>query len=132
MPLLRPLRPVTRRFPVTLPFGSKGNYSAGYHTGIDYGVPVGTPVRSPRTGKVDRAGWDNEYGYHVLVKDWTGKKAFLVAHLSRLSVRRGQSVVRGQRLGYSGSTGNSTGPHLHAEQRHSPFGYWEHERPSWG
>jgi murein DD-endopeptidase MepM/ murein hydrolase activator NlpD len=132
MALLRPLRPIARRFPVTNPFGRKGNYAAGYHTGVDYGAPVGTPVRSPRTGYVTQAGYDNTYGYHVIVRDWTGRKAFLVAHMSRISVRRGRPVVRGQRLGLTGNTGNSTGPHLHAEQRHAPFGYWEHERPDWG
>lgn len=92
---------------------------------------MGTRVRAPRTGVVTQAGWNGAYGYSVTVRDWTGKKAFLLAHLSKISVRRGQRVVRGQIVGRTGNTGNSRGPHLHAEQRRPPFGYWDHERPSW-
>lgn len=129
--LLRPARPVARKWPVTRAYGVKGDYAAGYHTGTDYGVPTGTRVRAARTGVVIHAGWDNSYGNYVVVRDWKGVKAFLTAHMSRLSVRAGQRVVRGQTLGYSGETGNATGPHVHAEQRHSPFGYDDNERPDW-
>lgn len=129
--LLRPLRPVRRKFPVTNPFGRKGDYSAGYHTGIDYATPMGTPVRAPRAGQVMQAGWDDSYGNYVLMRGYVDGKGYLFAHLSKVSVKRGQRVVRGQRVGLTGNSGNSTGPHLHAEQRRYPYGYWEHERPDW-
>lgn len=132
MAYLRPLRPVRRRFRVTNPFGRAGNYAAGYHTGVDYGTPLGTKVRAPRTGRVVFSGWDNAYGWHIVIKDWRGRKAFLLAHLSKRWVRTGMPVVRGQWVGKTGNTGNSRGPHLHAEQRKPPFGYWDHERPGWG
>lgn len=129
--LLRPLRPVARRFNVTNPFGRKGNYSAGYHTGVDYGAPMGTPVRAPRAGRVTQAGWNGDYGLSVTVKDWRGRKSFLLAHLSRVKVKQGRPVFRGQVVGLTGDTGNSSGPHLHAEQRKPQFGYWDHEKPDW-
>jgi murein DD-endopeptidase MepM/ murein hydrolase activator NlpD len=131
MALLRPLRPVRRRFPVTNSFGRKGNYAAGYHTGIDYATPIGTPVRAPRAGIVLESGWNNDYGNYVLLQGFADGKGYLMAHLSTRAVRKGQRVIRGQRLGRTGNTGNSTGPHLHAEQRKFPYGYWEHERPGW-
>lgn len=131
MVTLRPLRPVSRRFPVTNPFGRRGSYAAGYHTGTDFAAPYGTPVRAPRSGTVVFSGYDSSYGNNVMIKEWTGKKVFLLAHMSSRSVVRGQKVLRGKIVGRVGSTGNSTGNHVHAEQRRSPFGYWEHEKPGW-
>lgn len=133
MPLLRPLRPVPRRFPRSQRWGVQHpRYSLGYHTGTDFAVPVGTRVRSPRTGTVIASAYSgDDYGNYVLVRDWTGRKAFLMAHLSKRSVREGQRVVRGQTLGYSGNTGMTTAAHLHAEQRHAPFGFRDNEKPDW-
>lgn len=132
MPLLRPLRPVSSDFPINRRWGYRSSdYSLGYHTGTDFAAPTGTRVRSPRTGKVITSGYDTSYGYYVVVKDWLGRKAFLVAHLSRRSVVAGQRVTRGQTLGYSGDTGNATGPHVHAEQRHAPYGFHDTEKPDW-
>jgi murein DD-endopeptidase MepM/ murein hydrolase activator NlpD len=133
MALLRPLRPVHRRFPRSQRWGvAHPRYSLGYHTGTDFAAPTGTRVRSPRTGRVTHSSYSgSDYGHYVIVKDWLGRKAFLVAHLSRRSVRAGQRVVRGQTLGYSGNTGLSTAPHLHAEQRHHPFGFRDNEKPGW-
>lgn len=132
MPLLRPLRPVRREFPITRRWGYRSSgYTLGYHTGTDFGAPAGTRVRSPRTGRVVDTGYDGAYGYYVLMKDWTGRKGFLVAHLSRRSVSPGQRVFRGETLGYSGSTGNVMGAHVHAEQRRRPFGFRDNEKPDW-
>lgn len=132
MALLRPRRPVDKKWPITLAFGVPGNYAAGVHTGIDFGVPLDTRVVSPRAGTVTVSAYDPAaYGNYVIVVDRSKKTAFLVAHLTSRAVTVGQKVKRGQLLGRSGSTGNSTGPHCHAEQRHAPFGYRDFERPEW-
>lgn len=124
------MRPAEEHWPVTNPYGRPGDYAAGYHTGVDYGTPTGARARSPRRGRVIQAGVDPAYGKHVLVRGWLRRKAYLLAHLDKIEVREGQRVKRGQTVGRTGNTGNSRGPHLHAEQRHRPFGYWDHERPT--
>ena len=86
------------------------------HKGIDYGAPKGTPIRSVGTGTVEFAGWQNGYGNAVEVRHGSGKSTFY-AHMSRVDVRKGQKVEQGQNLGAVGSTGWSTGPHLHFEFR---------------
>lgn len=125
-------RPVSTMWKVSNPFGKPGPYIAGVHTGIDYAVPVGTEVHSPRYGKVITSAWDEKYyGNYIIIEWWRGGERYLLAHLSERKVREGQRVRRGQVVGLSGNTGNSTGPHLHAEQRHSPYGYRDFEKPSW-
>ncbi len=131
MKRLRPLRPVRRRFPVTQGFGVSGDYLATYHTGVDFGTPVGTPIRAPRAGVIIGSGWNNDYGNFVLLRGFMDGKGYFFAHLVRPGLRVGKVVVRGQRVGRTGDTGNSTAPHLHAEQRTAPYGYWDHERPGW-
>ena len=84
------------------------------HLGVDYGAPTGTAVRSVGDGVVDFAGWQNGYGNVVQVKH-AGDRSTLYAHLSRMDVRKGQRIQQGQRLGAVGTTGWSTGPHLHFE-----------------
>lgn len=84
------------------------------HTGVDYGAPTGAPVRTVGDGVVRHAGWMNGYGNTIEVEHGNGN-ATLYAHLSRVEVRRGQRVERGQRIGAVGSTGWATGPHLHFE-----------------
>jgi len=86
------------------------------HTGVDYGAPTGSPVRTVGDGSVDFAGWQNGYGNVVQVDHGNGDST-LYAHLSRVDVRKGQRVERGQRIGAVGSTGWATGPHLHFEFR---------------
>ena len=89
------------------------------HTGIDYLCPLNTPVLASETGTVVKAGWDNTgYGNCVVIQHPDGQKT-LYAHLSSIAVRVGQKVAKSQVLGYSGSTGNSTGPHLHFEVRNA-------------
>jgi murein DD-endopeptidase MepM/ murein hydrolase activator NlpD len=84
------------------------------HNGVDYGAPTGAPVRSVGAGQVGFAGTQGGYGNVVEIDHGKGNTT-LYAHLSRIDVRRGQSVERGQRIGAVGTTGWSTGPHLHFE-----------------
>ncbi|MCY7316356.1 MAG: M23 family metallopeptidase [Rubrivivax sp.] len=86
------------------------------HLGVDYGAPIGTAVRSVAEGTVEFAGWQNGYGNVVQVKHGTDK-ATLYAHLSKINVKAGQRVGQGQHIGAVGTTGWSTGPHLHFEFR---------------
>ncbi|WP_367280522.1 peptidoglycan DD-metalloendopeptidase family protein [Ramlibacter sp.] len=86
------------------------------HKGTDYGAPTGTPVRTVADGKVEFAGVMGGYGNVVQIAHGKGDTT-LYAHLSRIDVRQGGSVERGQRIGAVGSTGWSTGPHLHFEFR---------------
>jgi murein DD-endopeptidase MepM/ murein hydrolase activator NlpD len=95
------------------------NWSRGYHTGVDFPVPTGTSVTSVTEGTVVSAGWAGSFGYEVIVRHPDGIHS-QYAHLSAISVSAGQPVSTGQRLGRSGSTGNSTGPHLHFEIRTGP------------
>jgi murein DD-endopeptidase MepM/ murein hydrolase activator NlpD len=102
------------------PYRKAGSaWSKGYHTGIDFPVPTGTTVKSVASGSVVSAGWGGSYGYQVVVRHTDGRYS-QYAHLSAISVRDGQSVSAGQRIGRSGSTGNSSGPHLHFEVRTGP------------
>ncbi|MBA2947541.1 transglycosylase family protein [Streptomyces himalayensis] len=96
-----------------------GSWSKGYHTGVDFPVPTGTPVKAVAPGRVVSAGWGGAYGYQVVIRHADGKYS-QYAHLSALTVKAGQTVVSGQRIARSGSTGNSTGPHLHFEVRTGP------------
>lgn len=86
------------------------------HLGVDYAAPTGTPVRSVGQGIVDVAGAQGGFGNVVMVKHASGQTT-VYAHLSRINVKRGQSVMQGQTLGLVGSTGWATGPHLHFEFR---------------
>ena len=86
------------------------------HIGVDTGIPIGTPIKATMDGKVTFAGWNNE-GYGNLVIIQNGEYKTYYAHLSEIPVNAGDSVQSGTTIGLSGSTGNSTGPHLHYEVR---------------
>ncbi|MGW3917246.1 transglycosylase family protein [Streptomyces sp. NPDC005070] len=102
------------------PYHATGSHwSKGYHTGVDFPVPTGTSVAAVAAGHVVSAGWGGSFGYQVVIRHADGRYT-QYGHLSAISVKTGQSVVAGQRLGRSGSTGNSTGPHLHFEVRTGP------------
>lgn len=84
------------------------------HLGVDYAAPTGTPVRTIGDGVVSFAGWQGGYG-NVVQIEHKDRQSTLYAHLSRIDVRKGQQVAQGERVGAVGSTGASTGPHLHFE-----------------
>lgn len=86
------------------------------HLGVDYAAPTGTPVRTIADGVVSFAGWQRGYG-NVIEISHRDNKSTLYAHLSRIGVTKGQRVAQGDFVGAVGSTGMSTGPHLHFEFR---------------
>ncbi|MFH9572318.1 peptidoglycan DD-metalloendopeptidase family protein [Streptomyces sp. NPDC017454] len=100
-------------------FGSGGSRWANRHTGQDFAVPVGTPVRSVGTGRVVKVSCGGAFGIQVVVQH-AGGYYTQYAHLAAVAVDQGDRVRPGQWVGQSGSTGNSTGPHLHFEVRVTP------------
>jgi murein DD-endopeptidase MepM/ murein hydrolase activator NlpD len=86
------------------------------HTGVDYAAPTGTPVMSVADGVVVESSYQGAYGNMVVVQH-NGQQATVYAHLSRMQVKRGQSIKQGDVIGAVGTTGLSTGPHLHFEFR---------------
>ncbi|WP_199826188.1 M23 family metallopeptidase [Streptomyces sp. SBT349] len=107
--------PVTGH-PVSAAYGIPGGWAAGYHTGVDWATPEGTGISSAGPGTVVLAEYAGDYGNAVIVKMTDGYYT-LYAHLSEIAVREGQQVEGGTRVGDSGNTGRSTGPHLHFEVR---------------
>jgi murein DD-endopeptidase MepM/ murein hydrolase activator NlpD len=95
------------------PFGGPG-YE--FHTGQDIEAPIGAPVIAGARGEVSFVGWQNGYGQLVVI-DHGGGLSTRYGHLSHIDVDLGQAVSRGQFIGKVGSTGRSTGPHLHYEVR---------------
>jgi murein DD-endopeptidase MepM/ murein hydrolase activator NlpD len=107
------------RGPITSPFGMRINpvtHKYSGHTGIDIGVPYGTPIDAADGGTVIFAGWNVAYG-NMTVIDHGGGFATMYAHQSKQLVSVGDHVTQGQIIGYIGTTGWSTGPHLHFEIR---------------
>jgi murein DD-endopeptidase MepM/ murein hydrolase activator NlpD len=86
------------------------------HLGVDYAAPTGTPVRTIADGVVEFAGVQRGYGNVIIIRHRSNQTT-LFAHLSRIGVRQGQKVDQGDWIGAVGSTGASTGPHLHFEFR---------------
>ncbi len=115
-----PLRiPVTGRVETTSGFGVRMDpflRSPAMHTGLDFRGSSGDPVRATATGKVIRAGWSGGYGRMIEIHHSNGLTT-RYGHLSSIKVRAGQRVKAGQLIGLIGSTGRSTGPHLHYETR---------------
>lgn len=115
---------------ITSPYGYRVHPIWGttiYHSGIDIGVDEGTPVHAADGGVVVWSGWMGGYGYAVVIDHGNGLST-LYGHNSELAVDEGQSVAKGQVISYAGSTGNSTGPHVHFEVRVNgdpvdPMGY---------
>lgn len=99
---------------ITDPFGTPRPNPYGIHTGVDFAADNGAPVRAARAGTVLNSGWDSSYGNWVEI-DHGGEIKSRYAHLSSISVVEGQWVAMGQVIGRVGSTGYSTGPHLHFE-----------------
>ncbi len=113
-----PYSPVRFFRPLAGPMGDGfGHIGGRRHTGIDFPVPAGTRVKAAGRGVVSFAGWNTGgYGNLVVVKHRLGFASWY-AHLGRVVARPGQAVSGGSLLGYAGSTGRSTGPHLHWEVR---------------
>jgi len=104
-------------WPVSGPITSGFGWRWGrIHEGVDVGVGYGTPIRAAAAGTVIYCGWEGGYG-NLVVLDNGGNLATAYGHQSSIAVGCGQSVSQGQVIGYVGSTGHSTGPHLHFEVR---------------
>lgn len=101
---------------ITQKYGNKNaRYVKGYHTGIDIGCRAGTPIYASHDGNVTFVGWNGPYGNQVKVTA-SGFETWY-NHMSRTAVNKGDVVSAGKIIGYIGSTGQSTGPHLHFELR---------------
>jgi murein DD-endopeptidase MepM/ murein hydrolase activator NlpD len=100
-------------------FGSGGARWANRHTGQDFAVPIGTPVRAVGAGRVVRVSCGGAFGIEIVIRHADGYYT-QYAHLAAVTVDQGDSVVPGQWIGQSGTSGNSTGPHLHFEVRITP------------
>ena len=113
-PSLWPARgPITSDFgPRPSPFGRGGDF----HNGVDIKMPIGTPVVAPGAGRVTEVGLVHGYGLRVVIAHDYGLTT-VFAHLSKAAVEPGQTVKRGQRIGFSGNSGRTTGSHLHYEVR---------------
>ncbi|WP_027875924.1 M23 family metallopeptidase [Meiothermus cerbereus] len=112
MPYGYPIRGQTR---ITSYFGYRRNpfgWGFEFHNGVDFSASYGTPVQATGAGVVVEAGWKGPFGLAVVLDHGYGYRT-LYGHLSSISVRVGQRLERGERVGLVGSTGRSTGPHLH-------------------
>jgi murein DD-endopeptidase MepM/ murein hydrolase activator NlpD len=111
------LWPVTGR--ITSSFGERDDPFSGegaFHAGIDIAAEYGSPVRAAADGLVTKAAFGNGYGREIMIDHGNGIET-LYGHLSGFAVTAGEQVKRGQVIGYVGSSGHSTGPHLHYEVR---------------
>jgi len=123
-PFARPTVSVPSRMPLagaqlTSGYGMRTHPVLGVrrkHTGIDLAASTGTPVYATGDGVVGRADWYSSYGLYISINHGAAMET-RYAHLSRLAVAAGDSVKKGDLIGYVGSTGRSTGPHLHYEVR---------------
>jgi murein DD-endopeptidase MepM/ murein hydrolase activator NlpD len=100
---------------ITSPYGYRKSPFTGvrqFHSGLDIGAGTGTPIRAAMSGRVIAAGWDDTFGNYAVVSHHSGYRT-LYGHMSVIRVKSGEYVSTGQRLGDVGSTGLSTGPHLH-------------------
>ena len=99
----------------TSPFGWRIHPISGtrkFHYGVDLAAPTGTPIYATRSGTVDTATYGSSAGYYVQINHGDGYKSIYM-HMTHYIVKPGQYVNQGQVIGYCGSTGGSTGPHLH-------------------
>ncbi|MFI7246241.1 M23 family metallopeptidase [Streptomyces qinglanensis] len=103
-------------FQLSAGFGQAGGMWQSDHTGQDFAAPNGTPVKAVHSGTVKEAGWAGSYGYRVVLRLEDGTELWF-CHLSSMTRSAGDKVGTGDVIGRVGSTGNSTGPHLHVEVR---------------
>lgn len=85
------------------------------HTGVDIAAPIGTKIKAATDGEIVLASEEGDYGKHLKVQ--IGEVSIIYAHCNNLYVKQGEHIVQGQEIAEVGSTGNSTGPHLHFEIR---------------
>jgi murein DD-endopeptidase MepM/ murein hydrolase activator NlpD len=107
--------PITAKWRLTSPYGNRADPFTGvkkFHTGMDMAAPTGTPVKATLDGKVVAVSFNQVYGNYVIVSHINGYQS-LYAHLHAATVKVGQRINQGEKLGLVGSTGYSTGPHLH-------------------
>lgn len=121
--------PLTGKFEVTCEYKRKGNWAAGWHTGIDL-IGESDKIYSSCNGVVTRTGWDNSYGNFIVVKNNADGRYHWFCHLSKVNVSKGQTVSRTSVIGIMGSTGNSTGKHLHFEIRNASNKYADNSNPA--
>lgn len=119
--------PLPPKFKITTPYGKPGKmWKCGYHVGADFAAPTGTPVMACKDGVVLEAkegvSWGASYGKAVVIDHGDGVRA-VYAHLSEIEVKPKHKLKEGDVIGKVGSTGNSSGPHLHLECRLSPWRY---------
>ena len=108
-------RPLRRSYYISSRFSWRVNPFTGrrtFHNGIDMAAPKGTPIYAALAGTVVATGWDNVYGQYVTVAHHSGYKT-LYGHMSKITIKKGAHVTTATKLGEVGSTGQSTGPHLH-------------------
>ena len=101
---------------LTAQFGAYSGLWSHYHTGLDFAAPSGTPIRSVANGVVTSVGYDGAYGNKTVVTLDDGTEIWY-CHQTSYTVSDGEQVNAGETIGYVGSTGNVTGPHLHLEVR---------------
>lgn len=109
------IMPLTTKFRYTSMFGKRDDPITGvksYHTGVDMACPTGTPIRASMGGTVALTSYSNIYGNYVIINHGNGYQT-LYGHMSKKVAKGGQEVAQGDIIGYVGSTGYSTGPHLH-------------------
>jgi Peptidase family M23 len=118
--------PLSSPAPTTSSFGWRTHPITGsrrFHSGVDIGAPMGAPVVAAGTGIVVSSGWLGGYGKAIVIQH-NGVQQTLYGHLSEVFVQPGQSIEQGTVIGRVGSTGNSTGPHLHYEARVATTDGW--------
>ena len=108
-------KPIFGSYRISSPFGWRPDPFTGvrtFHTGIDMACPAGTPIHASMGGKVLTAGWSNVFGNYVIINHENGYQT-LYGHMSKIIAKKGQRINQGTLIGLVGSTGYSTGPHLH-------------------
>lgn len=110
---LNPIYPFTSRMPISSPFGYR-DFDASFHCGVDLAAPGGTPIMAIASGTVYQAGFHYSMGNYVMIMHGGGVYSTYM-HASSLNVSTGQQVSSGDVIAYVGTTGNSTGNHLHLE-----------------
>jgi murein DD-endopeptidase MepM/ murein hydrolase activator NlpD len=106
----------TRAYHLTARFGQAGGHWVSNHTGLDFAAPSGTPIFAVAAGVITETGWAGSYGNRTVETLPDGTELWY-AHQSAIGVKAGQQVLGGQTIGAVGSTGNTTGPHVHLEVR---------------